>query len=96
VGAGIVDREPLAFSAVYCYFDPDLEGRSLGVFNVLASIEECRKAGRPFLYLGYYVRECAAMAYKAQYRPFELLGMDGRFERVTSGRLRRPAPGSAR
>jgi leucyl-tRNA---protein transferase len=79
VGVGIVDREPLAWSAVYCYFEPDLPGRSLGVFNVLTLVEECRRREVPYLYLGYYVRGCAAMAYKASYRPHELLKEDGRF-----------------
>jgi leucyl-tRNA---protein transferase len=78
---GIVDREPLAWSAVYCYFDPALPGRSLGVLNVLTLIAECRRRDVAHLYLGYYVRECGAMAYKAGYRPFEILGLDGRFQR---------------
>ncbi len=81
VAVGIVDREPLAWSAVYCYFDPSLPGRSLGVLNVLTLVEECRRRDVSHLYLGYYVRECAAMAYKAQYRPSEILGLDGRFRR---------------
>lgn len=79
VGVGIVDREPLAWSAVYCYFEPELPNRSLGVFNVLTLIEECRRREVPYLYLGYYVRGCAAMAYKGSYRPHEVLEDDGRF-----------------
>jgi len=79
VSVGIVDREPLAWSAVYCYFEPDLPERSLGVFNVLTLIEECRRHEVPYLYLGYYVRGCAAMAYKASYRPHEVLEADARF-----------------
>jgi arginine-tRNA-protein transferase len=77
VGVGIVDQEPLAWSAVYCYFDPELGNRSLGVFNVLRLIEECRAAGAPWLYLGYYVREAPKMSYKSAYRPCEVLGRDG-------------------
>lgn len=73
----LVDCEPLAWSAVYCYFDPDLGNRSLGVFNVLRLIEECRAAGAPWLYLGYYVRESPKMSYKSAYRPCEVLGRDG-------------------
>jgi len=53
LGVGIADREPLALSAVYFYFEPSEAGRSLGVFNVLWLIEECRRRGLPFLYLGY-------------------------------------------
>jgi arginyl-tRNA--protein-N-Asp/Glu arginylyltransferase len=82
VAAGIVDREPLAWSAVYCYFDPDWAERSLGVLNVLTLIEECRRRSLEHLYLGYYVRECGAMAYKATYRPYEVLDSEGRFQRV--------------
>jgi arginyl-tRNA--protein-N-Asp/Glu arginylyltransferase len=82
VAVGIVDREPLAWSAVYCYFEPDLPGRSLGVLNVLTLVGECRRRGVPHLYLGYYVRECAAMVYKASFRPCELLSAGGAFERT--------------
>lgn len=77
VGVGIADIEPLAMSAVYFYFDPSERSRSLGVFNVLWLIEECRRRGIPFLYLGYYVRESPRMAYKAGYFPHEMLSPDG-------------------
>ena len=73
VGVGIVDVEPEALSAVYCYFEPSLAARSLGVFNVLRLIEECRRRGLPHVYLGYYVRGCPSMDYKALYRPCEIL-----------------------
>lgn len=77
VGVGIADVEPLALSAVYFYFDPSEERRSLGVFNVLWLVEECRRRALPFLYLGYYVRESPKMAYKANYCPHELLTPEG-------------------
>jgi arginine-tRNA-protein transferase len=81
VAVGIVDTEPDAWSAVYCYFDAELERRALGVFNVLWLIEECRRRGVAHLYLGFYVQDCARMSYKAGYRPCELLAPDGRWER---------------
>ena len=77
----LVDVEPLALSAVYCYFDPAQAWRSPGVFNVLWLIEECRRRGAPYLYLGYYVRDSPKMSYKATYRPHEILGADGRWVR---------------
>ena len=55
VGVGIFDATPLALSAVYFYFDPELEPRSPGTFNVLWLIEEARRRALPWLYLGYYV-----------------------------------------
>ncbi len=79
VAVGVIDVEPAALSTVYCYFDPDERARSLGVFNVLRMIEECRQRGIPQLYLGYYIRDCSKMNYKSGFRPHELLGTDGRW-----------------
>lgn len=79
LGVGIADVEPLAMSAVYFYFDPSEKARSLGVFNVLWLVEECRRRDVPFLYLGYYVRESPKMAYKAGYSPHEILTPDGQW-----------------
>ena len=77
VAVGIADVEPLAMSAVYCYFAPDLEVRSLGVFNVLSLLEECRQRALPHLYLGYYVAGSPRMRYKASFRPCEQRGPEG-------------------
>jgi len=82
VAVGVADLEPDAMSAVYCYFDPDEPGRSLGVFNVLWMIEECRRRGISYLYLGYYVRDCRRMNYKVIYRPCEILGPEGGWTRA--------------
>ncbi len=81
VGAGIFDETDVALSAVYFYFDPDLAGRSPGVYNVLWLVEECARRGRPWLYLGYFVRGSATMEYKAGYCPHQLLaGAEGEWE----------------
>ena len=64
-------------SAVYFYFDPDLAERSPGTFNVLWLLEECRRRGIPWLYLGYHVRGGRGMAYKTRFRPHQTLGTDG-------------------
>lgn len=80
----LVDCEPLAWSAVYCYFDPAEARRSPGVFNVLSLAEQCRLRGVPWLYLGYHVAGSRAMAYKASFRPCETLGPGGAFRRLTA------------
>jgi arginyl-tRNA--protein-N-Asp/Glu arginylyltransferase len=77
VGAGIVDLEPDAMSAVYFYFDPLFSERSPGTFNVLWLLEECRRRGLPWLYLGYHVAGGKGMAYKTGFRPHEILEKDG-------------------
>jgi len=79
VGAGIVDVEPEAMSAVYFYFDPAFSMRSPGTFNVLWLLDECRRRAIPWLYLGYYVAGSPTMSYKARYRPHEILEADGRW-----------------
>ena len=79
VAVGVADVEPAAMSAVYCYFDPDEGRRSLGRFNVLWMIDECRRRGLPWLYLGYWVALSPKMSYKAEYRPCEVLTTEGRW-----------------
>jgi arginine-tRNA-protein transferase len=79
LGVGICDVTPLGLSSVYFYFDPDVAHRGLGTFGALYEIEYARSIGLPYYYLGYYVSGCASMSYKANYRPYELLGMDGRW-----------------
>ncbi len=79
LGAGIFDVTPLALSAVYFYFDPELGRYSPGVLNVLWLLEECRRLGARWLYLGYYVAGCGPMSYKKAFRPCEILGDDGRW-----------------
>lgn len=81
VAVGIVDVEPAAFSTVYCYYDPDLAARSPGTFNILWTLDLARRKGVPYAYLGYYIRDCAKMNYKLNYRPCELLRQDGTWER---------------
>ena len=82
VGVGIYDATPQALSAVYFYFDPELEWRSPGTLNVLWLIEEARRRALPWLYLGYYVAGSPRMAYKGGFRPHELLADDGGWQPV--------------
>jgi leucyl-tRNA---protein transferase len=79
LGAGIFDVMQGAVSAVYFYFDPDFADRSPGTLNVLWLVEECRRLGAPWLYLGYHVAGSPNMAYKARFRPHQVLGEDGRW-----------------
>jgi len=79
VGAGIFDAASDALSAVYFYFDPELHRRSPGTFNVLWLVEEARRRACPWLYLGYYVAGSRRMAYKASFRPHQLLDEAGGF-----------------
>jgi len=59
-------------SAIYTFFDPTLVKRSLGTYTLLWQIENARKMGLDYLYLGYWIQNCQKMAYKSSYRPLEL------------------------
>jgi leucyl-tRNA---protein transferase len=69
------DRLEHGLSAIYTFFDPDpaFDRRSLGTFAVLSLVEAARREGLPHVYLGYWIRECRKMSYKAAYRPLEVL-----------------------
>jgi len=72
VCVAVVDRLDHGLSAVYTFFDPDLAGRSLGTYAILWEIEETRRRNLPWLYLGYWIRECDNMRYKGAFRPLEV------------------------
>ena len=69
----VTDRQPRGLSAIYTFFDPDLNARSLGVFSILQQIALCERWALPHLYLGYWIRDSLKMSYKADYRPVEML-----------------------
>jgi arginine-tRNA-protein transferase len=73
IGACLTDKLGDGLSAVYSFFLPGLEKRSLGTFTILWLIERAKALGLPYVYLGYWVPESRKMAYKARFRPSEVL-----------------------
>lgn len=72
LGVAVTDRLPDGLSAVYTFFHPDYPGRSLGTWAILWQIEQARQAGLPWVYLGYWIAECAQMRYKTAFQPCEI------------------------
>lgn len=73
LAVAVVDRVDDGLSALYTFFEPEAERRALGVYAVLWQLERARQQELPFLYLGYWVRECQKMRYKADYRPLQMM-----------------------
>jgi len=64
-------------SAIYFFYDPRECQRSLGTYNVLCVIDEAKRRGLPYAYLGYYVEGSPSMSYKTRFVPNQLRGQDG-------------------
>jgi len=71
LGVAVTDATSTGYSAVYTFFDPDEASRSLGHFSILKQIELSHSHGLPYLYLGYWIKDCTKMNYKTRYKPAE-------------------------
>lgn len=58
-------------SAVYTAFDPAHEKRGLGTFAILKQIEFAKECNLDHVYLGYWIKQCQKMNYKARFKPLE-------------------------
>ncbi len=76
-GVGYVDRLVSGLSAIYFFHEPELSSYGLGIYNVLAMLNQARQNNLPYLYLGYYVKGCQSLEYKAGFKPNEILTPQG-------------------
>jgi len=72
VAACLCDRLGDGVSAVYSYFEPDAKG-SLGSHVVQRLVEAMRTAGKPYVYLGFWIDGSQTMAYKRRFPGIEAL-----------------------
>ncbi|MDX2274910.1 MAG: arginyltransferase [Hyphomonadaceae bacterium] len=71
--AALVDVLADGLSLVYSYFDTEDGRRSLGLYTILDHIQQARAAGFANVYLGYWIPGSDKMAYKAEFKPLDLL-----------------------
>ncbi len=73
IGVDLVDFLEDGISAIYFYYDPDYAHLSLGKFSLYKQIEMARERELSWIYLGYYVKECDSLNYKADFKPNQIL-----------------------
>lgn len=92
VGACLTDQQGDGLSMIYSFFDADHPSRAgLGNFIIMDHILRARKAGLPFVYLGYWVNGSSRMEYKVRFQPLEQLGPDGWHRFNPKANLQKPA-----
>ncbi|HTY04239.1 MAG TPA: arginyltransferase [Rhodocyclaceae bacterium] len=69
----IIDVLDDGLSSVYTFFDADRQGTSYGTYAILWQLSLCRNLHLPYLYLGYWIKDSRKMAYKAKFKPLEVL-----------------------
>lgn len=73
ISVAVTDKQSDCLSAVYTFYDPAENKRSLGTFNILNQIFLCQQLGLEYLYLGYWIKANQKMNYKINFKPTELL-----------------------
>jgi len=72
VMVSIIDELADALSAIYTFYDPTFEHRSLGTYAILWQLKYARARRIPYLYLGFWIEECGKMNYKSNFKPNQI------------------------
>ena len=68
----LVDVIENGYSAVYSFYDPEKQRRSLGKNIILNLVKKLQTENKEYLYLGYWVKSCRKMDYKILFDSVEL------------------------
>ncbi|PIE43816.1 MAG: arginyltransferase [Gammaproteobacteria bacterium] len=76
ISVAVIDQLQDGISAIYTFYDPDYDRISPGKYAILWQIAYTQQLNKPYLYLGYWIKNCRKMSYKTDFRPIELLVKD--------------------
>ena len=72
VACCLIDMLSDGLSALYSFFDPQIEPRrSLGTYMILWLVDHMKELNLDYVYLGFWIEDCGKMSYKASYKPLE-------------------------
>ncbi|GIU49663.1 arginyltransferase [Shewanella algidipiscicola] len=77
IGVAVTDILPNSLSAIYSFFSPNEDKRSLGALMILIQCRLAKLMNKEFVYLGYQIDESRKMNYKKAYQPYEILTATG-------------------
>ena len=72
VAVAVTDMVSDGLSAVYSFFEPEMENRSLGTYCILKQIDYAKELGLGYVYLGYWIENHEKMHYKSNFKPLQL------------------------
>jgi len=70
IGVDLIDILDDGISSIYFYYDPNYSEYSLGKLSLYNQISYAQNSNKSWIYLGYYVKDCPSLAYKAIYKPY--------------------------
>lgn len=71
IAIAVTDRLSDGLSAVYSFFEPEMQSRSLGTFCILKQIDYAKEQELNYLYLGYWIKNHKKMHYKSNFKPLQ-------------------------
>ncbi|HHW4680986.1 MAG TPA: arginyltransferase [Xylella taiwanensis] len=72
LAVAVTDLTEQALSAVYTFYEPDAAARGLGTLAILHQIHWAQREQRPYLYLGYWIKDHFKMDYKRRFQALEM------------------------
>jgi len=82
LAVGICDVCHRSLSSVYFYYDPAQGRRGLGTYGALCELKYAAERHIEHYYLGFWVKGCGKMRYKADFKPCEILLPDGQWKGI--------------